>query len=102
MALADDEEEEGQELAEALLQLLPQWGGEEYPVKEATPPCPNFASTSNTYWRGNGLVMPSHSKFVSPDSFLIFRLVQIILYEVILLIPIQVAKSAARRLGLAG
>ena len=83
MALADEEEEEREELAVALLQVLPQWGGEEYPVKEATTPCPNFAS-SDTYWRGNGLVMPSLSKFVSADSFLIFRLVQMILYEVML------------------
>ena len=82
MALADDEEEGREELAQALSQLLPQWDGEEYPVREAASPGPNFAS-SDTYWRGNGLVMPSLSEFVSPDSFLIFKLVLVILYEVL-------------------
>ena len=74
MSLADEEEDEREELAQALVQVLPEWGGEEYPVKEPTAPCRNFAS-SDTYWRGNGLVMPPLSTFVSPDSFLIFRLV---------------------------
>ena len=65
---------EKSQLLQALVQVLPEWGGEEYPVKEPTAPCRNFAS-SDTYWRGNGLVMPPLSTFVSPDSFLIFRLV---------------------------
>ena len=61
-----------QAMATALADLLPSWGGEEFPVIEVQLPGPKLASNPSN-WDNGG---PSLDSFITLDSFLIFHLLK--------------------------
>ena len=61
-----------QAMATALADLLPSWGGEEFPVTEVKLPGPRHASNPSN-WNNDG---PSLDSFITLDSFLVFQLLK--------------------------